>query len=236
MIKVTIWNEYIHEKEYQNVGAIYPNGIHGCIKAFLETEEDMQIRMATLEMPECGLSEEVLKDTDVLIWCGHCAHDKVPDEIAERVKKHVLCGMGFIGLQSAHLCKPLKLLLGTSMCLRWRHGDSEILKCTNPAHPIAEGLADGFSLLKEEMYGEFFDIPKPDDVVFIGWFSSGEVFRSGCTWTRGRGKIFYFQPGHESYPTYYNKDVQKVIKNAVYWAAPTYRAEELSCPQVDKIS
>ena len=222
-MNVTIWNEYIHEKEYPEVQKIYPKGIHGCIQGFLQEEKDVQVTIATLDMPECGLSEEVLTHTDVLIWWGHCAHDKVPDAIAERVKKHVLCGMGFIGLHSAHFCKPLKMLLGTSLCLRWRHGDKEIVRCINPSHPIAAGVEPAFVLPKEEMYGEYFDIPKPDDVIFLGWFESGEVFRSGCTWTRGAGKIFYFQPGHEEYPIYYNENIQQIIKNAVHWAMPANR-------------
>lgn len=225
-MNVTVWNEYIHEKEYPEVGAIYPQGIHGCIQEFLEQEEGIQVRTATLDMPECGLSEDVLENTDVLIWWGHCAHEQVPDGIAERVQKHVLRGMGLIALHSAHFCKPLKLLLGTTMCLRWCHGDREIIRCIHPSHPIAEGVAECFALPKEEMYGEYFDIPKPDDVVFLGWFASGEVFRSGCTWTRGRGKIFYFQPGHEEYPIYYDANVQQVIKNAVRWATPVNRLKE----------
>ncbi|OPJ63734.1 ThuA domain-containing protein [Clostridium oryzae] len=232
-MKITIWNEFIHENEYEAIHKIYPDGIHNCIKGFLQKEEDFSVRTATLDMPECGLSEEVLNDTDVLIWWAHCAHDKVPDKIAERVKKYVLQGMGFIPLHSAHLCKPLQLLLGTSLCLRWKHGDRELVKCISPSHPIAKGVAEGFALEHEEMYGEYFDIPKPDDVVFIGWFASGEVFRSGCTWSRGRGKIFYFQPGHEEYPIYYDSNIQRVIINAVRWAKPVNHLEKpYDCTEV----
>jgi trehalose utilization protein len=70
------------------------------------------------------------------------------------------------------------------------------------------------------MYGEFFDIPKPDEVIFTGWFSGGEVFRSGCTFSRGYGKIFYFQPGHEEYPIYYMPEIQKIICNAARFCTP----------------
>ena len=231
-MKVTVWNEYIHEREYPEVGKIYPEGIHNCIREFLE-KDGHQVRTATLDMPECGLTEEVLNDTDVLIWWGHCAHDRVPDEIADRVKRHVLRGMGFIPLHSSHLCKPLQMLLGTSMCLRWRHGDKEKLCCIKPSHPIAENVPMQFWLPQEEMYGEHFDIPDPDEIVFLGWFEGGEVFRSGCTWTRGRGKIFYFQPGHEEYPVYYDKNVQQIIKNAVKWARPVNRLEgDYECEEV----
>lgn len=223
MIKVTVWNEYIEETIYDHVAKIYPKGIHECLKDFLSENEDIKVRCVTLSMLDQGLSEEILKDTDVLIWWGHQAHEEVTDENAKRVKNHVLNGMGFIPLHSAHYCKPLRLLLGTSMCLRWKHGEKEKLICINPSHPIAEGITEPVFLEQEEMYGEYFDIPKPDDVVFLGWFSNQEVFRSGCTFTRGWGKIFYFQPGHEEYPIYYVPQIQKIITNAVKWAAPVNR-------------
>lgn len=220
MIKVTVWNEYLEERQYENVAKVYPKGIHGCIEEFLSVNDDIQVRCVTLDMPDQGLSEKILSDTDVLIWWGHQAHDEVSEENAEKVKQHVLNGMGFIPLHSAHFCKVIKKLLGTSMCLRWKHGEQEKLICTSPCHPIAEGITEPIFLEQEEMYGEYFDIPKPDDIVFIGWFSNQEVFRSGCTFTRGWGKIFYFQPGHEEYPIYYNPQIQKIITNAVRWAAP----------------
>lgn len=233
MIRVTIWNEYVHEREHEAIGKIYPQGIHGCIKEFLLQNDDMQISCATMDMPEHGLSEEVLENTDVLIWWAHAKHEEVLDEVAKNVAKHVRRGMGFIGLHSAHYCKILKELLGTSMSLRWKQGDSEKLICINPSHPIAAGVASSFALEQEEMYGEYFDIPKPDDVVFLGWFACGEVFRSGCTFTRGLGKIFYFQPGHEEYPIYYHPEIQKIISNAVRWANPTNRlTEDYGCTQV----
>lgn len=223
MIKVTIWNEFVHERELPEIKAVYPTGIHNCLKDFLEQQGDFFVRTATLDMPEHGLSEEVLKDTDVLIWWAHAYHDAVSDIVVTRVKSHVLQGMGFIPLHSAHFSKILKELLGTTMTLRWRHDEQEKIWCTAPSHPIAKGLPVYFDLEQEEMYGEYFDIPKPDDVVFTGWFSGGEVFRSGCTFSRGNGKIFYFQPGHEAYPIYYNENIQKIICNAIHWAAPVNR-------------
>ena len=228
MIKVTVWNEFLHEREIDRVRAVYPDGIHNCIKDFLQSDE-IEVRTATLDMPECGLTEEVVADTDVMLWWGHCAHHKVPDEIACRVKEAVLKGMGLIVLHSGHHSKPFKLLMGTSCDLRWRDGDRERIWCTCPNHPIAEGIPESFELPAEEMYGEYFTIPKPDDVVFTGWFAGGEVFRSGCTFTRDLGKIFYFQPGHEEFPTYKNEYVQKIIRNAVYWAKPVIRKNELGC-------
>ena len=184
------------------------------------------MRTATFEMPEHGLSEEVLADTDVLIFWSHARQDEFSDEVAERVRQHVLMGMGLLALHSAHFSKVLKKLLGTSMTLKWRHGDRERLWCIDPTHPIAAGIPEQIEIGQEEMYGEYFDIPKPDDVVFAGWFSGGEVFRSGCTFTRGYGKIFYFQPGHEEYPVYYMPQIQKIIKNAVRYLAPVRREKK----------
>jgi len=226
MIRVTVWNEFIHEQEYEGIRKIYPEGIHGCIGGFLSENEDIKVRYATLDMPEHGLSAEVLNDTDVLIWWGHAAHDKVSDEVVERVRQQVLCGMGLIALHSAHHSKIMKALLGTTLNLHWSHGVSERIFCVNPAHPVAAGITEPIFLENEEMYGEFFDIPKPDDEIFIGWFSSGQVFRSGVTFTRGMGKIFYFQPGHEEYPIYYNPQIRRVITNAVRWAAPYKKLNE----------
>lgn len=230
MIKVTVWNEYEHERTDKLANECYPDGIHEYIAGFLGNDE-IQVRTAYLEMPEHGLTEEVLNDTDVLIWWGHRSHDKVSDEVAARVHKHVLAGMGFIALHSAHHSKPFKLLMGTTCNLKWRSADRERLWCINPTHPIAKGVAEYIELENEEMYGEQFDIPKPDDIIYLGWFRGGEVFRSGCTFTRGNGKIFYFQPGHETFPTYHNEQIQRIIKNAVMWAYPAVTRGAVPCPR-----
>ena len=220
-IRVTVWNEFIHEKQVPEIAEIYPDGIHGYIAGFLE-KAGMKTRLASLEMPEHGLTEEVLSSTDVLVWWGHMAHEKVGDEVVQRVYEHVQNGMGLILLHSSHASKIFSKLCGTTtLNLKWREsGDKEILWVVEPGHPIVQGLGESIILEHEETYGERFDIPKPDDLVFISWFSGGEVFRSGCCYNRGRGHIFYFQPGHETFPTYHNPDIQKVICNAVRWAAP----------------
>jgi len=228
-IRVTIWNEFIHEKESESVKLVYPNGIHNEIASSL-TCSDFTIKTATLDQPEHGLTNEVLNETDVLIWWGHAGHDLVDDVVVERVKDHVLRGMGLIVLHSAHFSKIFRSLMGTSCTLNWRDNDRERVFCCNPGHPIAEGLPAYFELEHEEMYGEFFDIPQPDELIFIGWFKGGEVFRSGCTFTRGLGKIFYFQPGHEEYPTYKNENIIKVISNAIKWAKPRNRISEINGP------
>lgn len=219
-MKVTVWNENVHEKEMPRVTELYPGGLHGYIKSFLECD-DIEVRTAVMEEEQNGLPEEVLADTDVLIWWGHAAHNKVDDETVDRVQKHILAGMGLIVLHSGHHSKIFRRMMGTSCNLKWRDGDRERVWIVNPNHPIAEGVEDGFELVEEEMYGEAFDIPNPEDVIFMGWFQGGEVFRSGCTWRRGNGKIFYFQPGHETNPSFQNANVQRIIKNAVNWACPT---------------
>jgi trehalose utilization protein len=220
-IKVTVWNEYRHEKESAEIAAIYPEGIHGAIAAGLKGDGDLVVRTATLDEPEHGLSEAVLADTDVLIWWGHKAHAVVQDAIVERVQRRVLDGMGLIVLHSGHHSKLFKKLMGTTANLKWREAnDKERLWVVNPSHPIVDGIGEYIELPAEEMYGEFFDIPQPDDLVFVSWFTGGEVFRSGCCFQRGQGKIFYFRPGHETYPTYHNPEVQRVIRNAIHWAAP----------------
>lgn len=217
-MNITVWNEYRHEKENEKVSKHYPEGIHKVIADFL----DGNVSTATLDMPEHGLTDEVLNNTDVLIWWGHKAHDEVNDEIVDKVHQRILQGMGFIALHSAHFSKVFKKLMGTGCDLKWREaGEKERIWVINPAHPIAEGLPEYFELEEEEMYGEHFDIPAPDELLFLSWFEGGEVFRSGATFTRGNGKIFYFRPGHETYPTYHNEYVQKVIKNAVNWVKPT---------------
>lgn len=223
MIKVTVWNENRHEQKNPVVKKIYPKGIHGAIASFLK-EADFKVKTATLDEVEHGLTDDTLRDTDVLIWWGHLAHNEVDDKIVKRVKNRVLSGMGLIVLHSGHLSKIFKELLGTTCDLKWREADEkERIWVVDPSHPITKGIGEYIELEKEEMYGEHFDIPAPDELVFTSWFEGGEVFRSGCTFKRGSGKIFYFRPGHETYPTYYNEQVQQVIKNAVEYVQPVDR-------------
>jgi len=220
-IRVTVWNEYRHEREDAEVRRIYPEGIHGALARYLRTLPALAVRTATLDEPEHGLSEGVLADTDVLLWWGHRAHDQVRDEVVERVQQRVWAGMGLIALHSAHYSKVFRRLMGTSCALRWREiGEKERVWLVEPGHPIAAGLPEHFELPHSEMYGERFDIPQPDALVFISWYAGGEVFRSGCCFERGRGKIFYFSPGHESFPIYHQAEVLRVIGNAIRWAAP----------------
>ena len=177
-INVTIWNEYVHEKD-EKIAKIYPDGIHGAISSMLGRENEFSIKTATLEMPEHGLSDEVLDNTDVLIWWGHMAHNKVSDEVAEKVKQKVLDGMGLIVLHSGHLSKPFVKLMGTCCRSKWRENDEkERIWVIEPGHPIARNLPEYIELEQEETYGERFEIPAPEELVFISWFSGGEVLEA----------------------------------------------------------
>jgi trehalose utilization protein len=220
MIRVTVWNEFRHEKTIATVRAIYPDGMHNAIAAPLR-QDGFAVRTATLDEPEHGLPEAVLAETDVLTWWGHMAHHEVRDDVVDKVYQRVLDGMGLIVLHSGHHSKIFKRLMGTSCNLKWREvGERERIWVVEPGHPIAEGVGDYFEIPHVEMYGERFDIPAPDTLVFISWLEGGEVFRSGCCYQRGRGRVFYFRPGHETYPIFHQPEVQRVIRNAARWAAP----------------
>ena len=233
MIKVTIYNEYYHEKTEEEIKKVYPEGIHSALKNALECDE-ISVKTVTLDTVD-EITDELLENTDVMLWWGHMKHNDVPDEVAQRVQQAVLKGMGAIFLHSGHHSKPFKLLMGTPCNLTWREdGDREYVWVVNPSHPIAEGIGRYIKLDCEETYGEPFSIPEPDELVFIGNFEGGEVFRAGCCYKRNNGKVFYFQPGHEAYPTYHNADVIRVLKNAIKWAKSSYREKELVCPQVTK--
>ena len=223
LIRVTVWNEFRHERKAGHPASeVYPEGMHSAIAAHLQKQPDMKVRTATLDEPEHGLTDAVLAETDVLTWWGHMAHNEVSDEIVDKVHKRVLDGMGLIVLHSGHFSKIFRKLMGTTCDLKWREaGEKERLWVVDPGHPITEGLPEYFELPQAEMYGERFDIPQPDELLLISWFQGGEVFRSGCCWRRGRGRVFYFRPGHESYPIYKDANVLKVIENAVRWAVPS---------------
>jgi len=225
-IRVTVWGENVHERRDDPVRALYPDGMHAAIAEGLAGElgEGVRVRTATLEQPEHGLTQAVLDDTDVLTWWGHAAHDQVEDAVVDRVQDAVLGGMGLLALHSAHYSKIFRRLLGTSCSLRWRGaGERELVWTVDPAHPIAAGVRQPIVIDAHEMYGEHFDIPAPDELVFVSSFAGGEVFRGGCCFKRGVGRIFYFSPGDQEYPIYHHPEVRRVIANAVGWAAPAAR-------------
>lgn len=221
-LRVTVWGENVQEKTVARVREIYPDGMHTTIADGLRKHlaNDARVRTATFDQPEHGLTQAVLDETDVLTWWGHVAHDRVEERVVQRVHERVLLGMGLVVLHSGHASKIFKRLMGTGCLLRWREaGERELVWTVNPGHPITRGLPDVFVIPEQEMYGEYFDIPQPDELVFISSFSGGEVFRSGCAFRRGQGRIFYFSPGHETHPVYHQSEVRQVIANAVRWAA-----------------
>ena len=223
-LRVTVWHEFRHEKSNKSVQKVYPDGMHVVMKSAIEEHlgAGVEVRTATLDEKDHGLGGDVLETTDVLTWWGHCAHGEVRDDIAQRVAQRVREGMGLVVLHSGHYAKPFKLLMGTGCHLYWREAaERERLWVIAQGHPITAGLEkDHFEIDHTEMYGEPFDIPTPDELVFVSWFEGGEVFRSGCVWRRGAGRVFYFRPGHETFPIYYHKDVRRVLANGVQYVAP----------------
>jgi trehalose utilization protein len=233
-IKVTVWNEYMDEQRAPGVVSVYPDGLHTTIADFLNRDGEISAGVSLITDTEQGLTEQVLDNTDVLIWWGHCHHDEVDDLYVKKVIDSVRRGMGIIFLHSSHKSKPFMGLLATSGSLGWREANEKSRVWTAaPDHPIACGIPQHFLLEHEEMYSEPFGIPKPDTTVFISWFEGGNVFRSGVTFQREYGKIFYFQPGHETFPAYHHPQIQRIITNAVKWAQPTVRVQSLDCPQME---
>ena len=235
MIRVTIWNEFRHEKTNETCKAIYPNGLHATIGEFLSKNDDIEVTLAALDDPDQGLPDEVLNNTDVLIWWGHMAHGEVNDALVTKIQRRVYMGkMGFIALHSAHHSKPFRAIVGTMGNLTWGREQREIMWNMLPTHPIAAGIPDKFFIESEELYAEPFFVPQPTELIFGGWYEDGYIFRSGMTYLRDAGKIFYFQPGHETCPSFHNPYVQRIIKNAVYWARPNDTAINIEnkCPHI----
>lgn len=239
-LNVVIWNEFRHEKINTKVSDIYPDGIHGCIKKFLSVNNDLDLTLAALDDPNQGISDELLSKTDVLIWWGHMAHHEVSDGLVEKIRQRVYSGkLGLVVLHSGHHSKVFRSVIGTTGNLSWGREEKEIVWNLLPSHPIASGIPDHFILEEEELYAEPFYIPQPDALVFGSWYEDGYIFRSGCCFLRGLGKIFYFQPGHETCPSYHNPYVQKIITNAVYWARPSdigYEVPEGAPNVINKIT
>ena len=229
-IRVLVWGENRHERKDPQVAEIYPDGMHEAVASGITENlgDAAVVTTTTLDEPEHGLTEEILAGTDVLVWWGHDAHDDVDDAIVDRVHEQVLSGMGLVVLHSGHFSKIFKRLMGTTCSLRWRNErDRELVWTVNPTHPIAQGVPQPIVLDAHEMYGEFFDIPAPDELIFVSSFSGGEVFRGGCTFRRGHGRIFYFSPGDQDYPIYHHQDIRKVIANGVAWV----RGERAGAPE-----
>ena len=234
-INVVIWNEFRHEKRDPAVAQIYPDGIHACIRDFLKEDDNLNITLAALDDPDQGISDELLNKTDVLFWWGHMAHGEVDDKLVEKIRNRVYAGkMGLIVLHSGHHSKVFRSIVGATGNLSWGRNQKEVVWNLMPQHPIAAGIPDHFILKSEELYAEPFYIPQPDQLVFGGWYEDGHIFRSGCCFFRGVGKIFYFQPGHEYCRSFYNPYVQRIIRNAVEWVKPADVGYEIpaGAPQI----
>jgi trehalose utilization protein len=240
-LRVLVWDENPHHASKE----LYPNGIRGGVLDGLVESDTLSLldaKSAHLDEPEQGVTDEILANTDVLVWWGHARHGEVKDELAERVAKRVQeGGMGFVALHSAHYSKTFKKVINGKGDLKggWREStDTEELTVCAPWHPIAEGVED-FILDNEEMYGGPFDVPPHEVLVLQSYFPlGGEVFPAGICWTvgtgidpaftsgpgkgvgqgHGVGRVFYFRPGHETYPTYLDHRIRRVIYNAVKWA------------------
>jgi trehalose utilization protein len=193
-IRVLAWSE-VSEPKYA-----YPRGIHTAIAEYLDVCEGITAKTANLDDPNQGVS----------------------DETVERIVRHVReRGMGFLGLHSTHFARPYKALMGTSCA--WRcyieDGKSGHIRVVTPDHPIAAGVQD-FVIPHEEWYGEPYDVPEPEAVILEGHYVDGqEIVRDGLVWTVGPGRVFYFRPGHETFPIYYMAPVRKILENAVRWLA-----------------
>ncbi len=231
-IRVTVWGEFRHEKKNEAVRKVYPDGMHSTIAEGLKAAGGFEVRTATLDEPEHGLTDAVLNSTDVMTWWGHVAHGDVTDAVVEKVHRRVLEGMGLVVLHSGHYSKIFRKLMGTTCSLKWREVDEkERVWNIAPGHPITDGVGECIELEAHEMYGEPFRIPEPEESVFISWFEGGEVFRSGCVWRRGAGRVFYFSPGHEVYPIYHNAQIRKVIANGCRYVHSGVTVKD-TCPNV----
>jgi trehalose utilization protein len=218
--RVVCWSEGTAPKN------VYPNDINHAIADGLAPLKDWEVFTASLNDPDQGLPDNVLKDTNVLIWWGHMRHDDVKEELVARIVRRVKeDGMGFIGTHSAHWSKPFKSLMGTPC--GWTGGYVEDgskldVSIKAPRHTIAHGLKD-FVVPHTERYTEPFEVPDPELLIFDGQYTrpngTTEKSRQGMVWTVGKGRVFYFQPGHESYPIYFQEEIRHVFRNAVPWAA-----------------
>ncbi|MGH8247970.1 MAG: ThuA domain-containing protein [Gammaproteobacteria bacterium] len=228
-IRVLAWSE---RTEPANV---YPEGINGVIATMLKDNKNVRVTVANLSDPELGLSESVLEQTDVLVWFGHRKHKEVSDEVVDRVVRHVMeRGMGYLPLHSAHYARPFQRLMvkraeatGYKLASNPVGGWSGVshpkvpqtIKVLAPKHPVAKGIKD-FVIPQDEMYVNPFNVPPPDVKVLEGVWEGGEQQGSdGMIWNMGKGRVFYFRPGHETYPVFQQPEVQQVLKNAVKWLA-----------------
>jgi trehalose utilization protein len=214
-IRVLCWSERTEP------ASVYPEGINGAIAKHLREDSGLDVETASIDDPEQGIGEPALAATDVLVWWGHRKHHDVAEARVNRVVRAIKeRGLGFIALHSAHFSKIFKALHGTPCSLGdWRaDAKPEYLKCVAPSHPVARGLGD-FTIPQTEMYNEPFLVPSPSPTIFYGYWDAGEQFRSCCVWNVGEGRVVYFQPGHETFPIFFQREPLRIILNSVYWCA-----------------
>ncbi len=214
-IRVRVWCEGTARK------ATYPDDVDGALGQYLGRMEDLRIARARLDDPNAGLSDAELDATDVVVWWGHLRHDDLPADrsraIVDRVKA---AKIGFVALHASCGSRPFRGLMGTT-CEPggWRDdGRPERIEFKAPDHPIARGV-EPFTIPQSAMFAEPFEVPAPESVVFVSNWGPGETFRSGLTWTVGKGRVAYLRPGHDALPVFFHPSVRKVIANAARWAA-----------------
>ncbi len=219
-VRVLLWSEQTEPRE------LYPTGISGALAEHLNQQKGFEAKTAQLTDAESGLPEAALAQTDVLVWFGHKKHGEVPDEIVDRVVKHIReRGMGFVGLHSTHFSKVLKKALGATGA--WssykKLGQPEQMWVVSPKHPIAKGVTD-FAIPKEEIYTEPFEVPEPEAVIVEGTWPSGHRNREVMVWTLDKGRFVYIRAGHEEYPIYFMPPMQTLVRNSILWAAGKTKA------------
>lgn len=275
-IRVVVWDEQQPAQKQAYDGRFL--GEH--IAAYLQKSPEFSVKSVKLDDPEQGLPNELLEQTDVLIWWGHIRNRDVRPELGKRIVERVKAGkLALITLHSAHWSQPfiqamyerstsdalaalpeaqrktakieytypagyvvpkqeapltpsskvetnadgsITLPIKLPLCVFSAYradGKPGHVHTLLPQHPIAAGIPENFDIPQTEMYDEPFHVPAPDAVVFEERWDKGEHFRSGCVWNVGKGKVFYFRPGHETYPVYKQDVPLKILENAARWLA-----------------
>ena len=217
-LRVTVWNEGVHDKRDRKVMDIYPEGMGKAIAGYLAEQPGIaSVRVAELGDKGQGLTDTILAKTDVMTWWGHCAHDQVTDENAAKVKQCVLEGMGW----SSHSAISPRCSRASWAPAATSNGAKSARRTSlggRLAHPIAEA-SEYFSCPIPKCMANISTSFQPDQLVFISWFEGG-----GCSQrvllAHGRGRSSTSVPATKP-PIYHNETVLRVIYNGIRWAAPS---------------